>query len=78
MKDLRSRFGLHTLPFTKEIAVENFFALPMFDQALEGLINTIEYRMSAVIIAPARDISPAGRGRNLERGINESVFLSCT
>jgi len=53
MKDLRSRFGLHTLPFTKEIAVRDFFSLPIFDEALQGLMYAIEYRMSAAIIAPA-------------------------
>lgn len=51
--DLRSRFGLHATPFTCEIAVDHYFTLPFFDEALTGLRRAIDERMSAALIAPA-------------------------
>jgi general secretion pathway protein A len=51
--DLCSRFGFHSLPFTREIAVKDRFVHPVFDAALEPLVQTIAQRMSAAIIAPA-------------------------
>lgn len=51
-KDLRSRFGFHTTPFTRELPLEHRFALDTFDDALEGLCLTISDRMSGALIAP--------------------------
>ena len=51
--DLRSRFGFHTAPFTREIAVEHRFPLPDFDQAVDAVLRTLDARMSCAIIAPA-------------------------
>jgi len=51
--DLRSRFGFHSTPFTREIRVEDRFALSFFDDALTGLERTIDQRQSAALIAPA-------------------------
>lgn len=51
--DLRSRFGLHATPFTPEVAVEQLFTLPFFDEALTGLRRAVDERMSAALIAPA-------------------------
>lgn len=53
MKDLHSRFGFHSTPFTCEIRVEDRFSLDVFDDALRALVRTVEQRMSAVLIAPA-------------------------
>lgn len=52
-KDLASRFGFHTTPFTREIRVEDLLRLPDFDAALQGLQRAVQRRMSAVLIAPA-------------------------
>lgn len=52
MKDLHSRFGFHTTPFTREIRVEDRFPLEVFDDALTALVRTVEQRMSAVLLAP--------------------------
>ncbi|RLA56826.1 MAG: hypothetical protein DRR04_13760 [Gammaproteobacteria bacterium] len=52
-KDLRSRFGFHTTPFTREIAVKDRFPLGQFDEVVEALLHTLEARMSCALIAPA-------------------------
>ncbi len=51
--DLRSAFGLHTTPFTREIRTEDQLALPMHQEALDGLVAAVERRSSAALIAPA-------------------------
>lgn len=51
--DLRSAFGLHTTPFTREIRTEDQLALPMHKEALDGLLRALDGRMSAALIAPA-------------------------
>jgi type II secretory pathway predicted ATPase ExeA len=53
MKDLMARFGLHVMPFTREIPVEKHFAHPSFDQALAILAGALQKRMSAALIGPA-------------------------
>ncbi len=50
--DLRSRFGFHATPFTREIGVEHHFRLPWLDETLDALVGCIERRMSAALIAP--------------------------
>lgn len=51
--DFRSRFGFHTTPFTRELAVDQRFSLGIFDESLTALSRAIENRMSAALIAPA-------------------------
>ena len=51
MKDFRSRFGFHTTPFTREISVSDRFQSEVFDAAIQGLVGTLEHRMSAALIA---------------------------
>ena len=51
--DLCSRFGFHTLPFTRELAVKDRFVHPDFDAALEPLVAAVSQRMSGALIAPA-------------------------
>ncbi len=53
MIDLCAHFGLHTLPFTREIPVDKRDESPQFTDALEALERVIERRMSAALIAPA-------------------------
>jgi len=53
MTDLLSCFGLHTLPFTREIRVESRYAHPVFTEALETLSRVVSRRMSGALIGPA-------------------------
>lgn len=53
VQDLRSRFGFHATPFTRELAVEDRFPLPEFEEAVEAMLLTVEARMSCALIAPA-------------------------
>jgi len=51
--DLRSRFHFHATPFTREIAVDHLFVLPTFTEAADAVVQAIEQRMSAAVLAPA-------------------------
>lgn len=51
--DMRAVFGLHAIPFTREIAVDDYLRLPFLDDAFAGVRSAVEARMSAAIIAPA-------------------------
>jgi general secretion pathway protein A len=51
--DLNARFNLRTPPFTREIPVANLFPLPQRAAALGNLLQCVEDRMSAALIAPA-------------------------
>lgn len=53
MKDLHSRFGFHTTPFTREISHDCRFSLPLLDDPVNALERVIERRMSGALIAPA-------------------------
>ena len=53
MKDLMSRFGLHSIPFTCEIPVDQCITLPHCDETLEAFVRVIDQRMSGALIAPA-------------------------
>jgi type II secretory pathway predicted ATPase ExeA len=53
IKDLRSHFGFHTTPFTRELPLAHRFPLDTNDEALQALIQAIENRMSCALIAPA-------------------------
>ncbi len=51
--DLKSAFGFHTTPFTRELTTDNGLALPIYDSARDGILRAVEKRMSAALIAPA-------------------------
>jgi general secretion pathway protein A len=51
--DLRSRFGFHTTPFTREIGVEHHYRLPWLDETADAVVGCIERRMSAAVVGPA-------------------------
>ena len=51
--DLQGHFGFHTLPFTRELLIENRFELPEYGDALAGLLAAVQRRMSAALIAAA-------------------------
>lgn len=53
MKDFLSRFDFHSTPFTREIPVDKRFSLPIFDEARDALLEAIDQRMCAALIAPA-------------------------
>lgn len=53
VSDVLSRFGFHTMPFTRELAVKDRYAHSMFEDALEPLVEAVGQRMSAALIAPA-------------------------
>jgi hypothetical protein len=50
---LRGRFGLHAIPFTREIRVDEQLPMPFMDEALDGLFNAVDQRSSAALVAPA-------------------------
>ncbi len=51
--DMPSRFGFHSLPFTREIRVAERFAHELYERPLEYLRRTVDKRMSGALIAPA-------------------------
>jgi general secretion pathway protein A len=51
--DLRSAFGMHTVPFTRELSTDEQLDLPMQEEALQGMLRSLERRMSTAVIAPA-------------------------
>lgn len=53
MEDIRSRFAMHTLPFTREIPVEQRLTLPIFEEPLTAMRRIVENRMSGAVMAPA-------------------------
>lgn len=53
MIELRSLFGFHATPFTREIEPDSHFRLSFFDEALDGLARCVDGRMCAALIAPA-------------------------
>jgi type II secretory pathway predicted ATPase ExeA len=53
IQDFRSRFGFHATPFTREIAIQDRFALPFFDEAIDAVLRTLDARMSCAVIAPS-------------------------
>ena len=50
--DVRTHFGLSSLPFTREIAVKDRWSSAIFDEPTSELVATVRQRMSAVLIAP--------------------------
>jgi general secretion pathway protein A len=53
MIDLRSRFGFHTAPFTRELPVEQRMPLAFLDEALAAFLRVVDQRSSAALVAPA-------------------------
>ena len=53
MTSLRSAFGFHTTPFTREIRTQDHLAFPFFQEAFDGLKRCVEDRHSGALIAPA-------------------------
>lgn len=51
--DIQATFGFHKLPFTRETTSEESFRLPHLDDVCQGILRTIDRRMSASLIAPA-------------------------
>jgi len=37
--DLKSAFGCHTVPFTREIPLDSLYPLALFDQARDGILR---------------------------------------
>jgi general secretion pathway protein A len=61
--DLRSTFGFHIVPFTREIRPEQQLALPFFDEILAALLRAVDNRMSCALLGP----SGAGKTTLLRR-----------
>lgn len=53
IQDMRSRFGFHATPFTRELAVKDRFALQQFDETVDALLQILDARMSCALIAAA-------------------------
>lgn len=51
--DLKSAFGCHSTPFTREMRVGENYVLPFFEQAKDGILRAIEKRSSAALISAA-------------------------
>jgi len=51
--DLRSRFGFHTTPFTREIRADQHFRTADYDEQVEALARAVDQRECAALIAPA-------------------------
>lgn len=51
--DLCATFGLSAMPFTRELRIDQRFALKTNDQALAGLRQVVSDRMSGVLLAAA-------------------------
>jgi general secretion pathway protein A len=51
--DMLSRFGFHSLPFTREIRVADRFAHELYERPREYLRRAVDKRMSGALIAPA-------------------------
>lgn len=52
-KDLISRFGFNSMPFTCELPVDKQFVHEIYSEPLNHLLQAVENRMSAALIAPA-------------------------
>jgi len=51
--DLRAHFGFTTSPFTRELDIEKRWHSPLFDEPLSHLVQTVQQRQSAVLMAPS-------------------------
>jgi general secretion pathway protein A len=64
MMDLKSAFGMHTLPFTREIELEAMFPFSNHVDVADGIVRAVERRMSAALIA-----APGTGKTTLVRGV---------
>jgi type II secretory pathway predicted ATPase ExeA len=53
MNHYSSRFGFHSVPFSREFNIDKRFSSQFFEEALTALERTTEGRASAALIAPA-------------------------
>ncbi|MBU0506101.1 AAA family ATPase, partial [bacterium] len=53
MKNLESHFNFNTVPFTRELDINKRFLLPLYDESVKSLVDTVKQRMSGAIIGPA-------------------------
>lgn len=53
MTDTRAHFGFSAEVCTREIRVDHHYRLQPYEEALEGLLVTVQQRQSAALIAPA-------------------------
>ena len=51
--NLKSCFGCHSTPFTREISVDQLHEISFFWEARDNIVRAVEKRMSAALIAPA-------------------------
>jgi len=51
--DIRSHFGLVAIPFTRELNISKRWVKPLYDEPLQALLETLNKRMSAALIAPS-------------------------
>lgn len=51
--DLRSQYGFHTTPFTRELQNKHRFQHDQFNEVVDALKTVVSRRMSGVLIAPA-------------------------
>ena len=49
--DLKSTFGFHSTPFTREIVPDALLPLTSFEAARDGILRAIDKRMSAALVA---------------------------
>lgn len=73
--DLRSRFGFHCVPFTREIENDQQLKLTFVEEALVGIRESVERRMSAALIAPAGSGKTA-LGRRLVADLPEARYVT--
>ena len=50
--DLCTHFGLHRLPFTREVAVADRWHHPQYDEMADHIRAVVEHRLSAALVAP--------------------------
>ena len=66
-------FRFHKPPFTRELSLHERFDFEPFDEALKGLLRTVEQRMSAALIAPA-GTGKTALLRKLKSGLPEARY----
>lgn len=51
--DFHAHYGFHVTPFTREIPVDQHYALALYEDAVTALVRVVEQRESALLLAPA-------------------------
>lgn len=66
--DVRSHFGLHAMPFTREFAIHQRWRHPLLEEAVAELKATVEQRMSGALL------SVSGNGKTVVlRALSDSL-----